>query len=734
MKKYSKHHLTTFLLIASGMVFIAGGLLVWAASMRLPDFDVFEERKIEQSTKIYDRTGEHLLFDVHQEIRRTVVPSDKISRHVKNATVAIEDAQFYEHKGLRITSIFRAVLANLTSIGYSQGGSTITQQVVKNALLTQEKTITRKIKEWVLSLKLEGVLSKEEILTLYLNEAPYGGTIYGVEEASQSFFNKAAADLTLAESAYLAALPQSPTYYSPYGNNLEDLESRKNLVLKKMLEYGYVSQEEHDIAKAEEIVFEPRPDMSLKAPHFVFYVREYLEREYGLRTIEERGLKVITTLDYELQMEAEKILLEGALENEKNFNASNIGLVATDPSTGQILAMVGSRDYFDENIDGNVNITLAKRQPGSSFKPFVYATGFKEGLTPETVLFDLPTQFSTNCEPDDLSSVSPCYSPGNYDNIYRGPMTIRNALAQSVNIPAVKALYLAGIADSIKTARDLGISTLTDPARYGLTLVLGGGEVTLLEMTAAYGVFANDGVRNATTAILSIEDISGATLEEHKDSPASVLSANIARMVSDVLSDNAARTPAFGENSSLYFPGHQVAAKTGTTNDYRDVWVIGYTPSVSVGAWAGNNDNSPMEKKVAGLIIAPIWHKVMALAIEKYPSSGFVAPSVDGSIEKPVLQGIWQGGDVVTKKRKTYVKQEVHSILHWVDKTDIQGNEPQNPANDPQYRYWETPIRAWAIARGYLDDSVLIPVDINNSSSSNDDKEDLEDENVEEEN
>lgn len=712
MKHYSKHHLTAFLLLGAGMIFIAGGLLVWAASMRLPDFDVFEERKIEQSTKIYDRTGEHLLYDVHQDIRRTVVPSDKISRHIKNAAVAIEDAQFYEHNGLRITSIIRAVIANLTSIGFSQGGSTITQQVVKNALLTQEKTITRKIKEWVLSLKLEGVLSKEEILTLYLNEAPYGGTIYGVEEASRSFFNKNADQLTLAEAAYLAALPQSPTYYSPYGNHLDELSERKNLVLKKMLEYGYITQEEHDIAKAEEVTFEPRPDISLKAPHFVFYVQDYLERKYGQRAIEERGLKVITTLDYELQQEAEKILLEGALQNEKNFNASNIGLVATDPATGQILAMVGSRDYFDENIDGNVNITLAHRQPGSSFKPFVYATGFKKGLTPETVLFDLPTQFSTNCEPTDLSSVSPCYSPGNYDNVFRGPMTIRAALAQSVNIPAVKALYLAGISDSIKTARDLGISTLVDASRYGLTLVLGGGEVTLLEMTAAYGVFANDGVRNPTTAILSIEDISGATLEEYKESHAAVLSSQIARQISSILSDNAARTPAFGENSSLNFPGYQVAAKTGTTNDYRDVWVIGYTPSVSVGAWAGNNDNTPMEKKVAGLIIAPIWHKVMALAIEKYPSSGFSAPEISDT-DKPVLQGIWQGGEIVRKKRQNYVKQDVHSILHWVNKDDITGDEPNNPASDPQYRYWELPVRSWAAVRGYTDNSVLIPVNIN---------------------
>ncbi len=713
-----KRHVTIVLFVASLGVFGAGGILLWASTMRLPDFDVFEERKVEQSTKIYDRTGENLLFDLHQNIQRTVVPFEEISRHVKNATVAIEDASFYEHNGLRITSIIRAVLVNLTSVGYSQGGSTITQQVVKNSLLTQEKTVTRKIKEWILSLKLERVLSKEEILTLYLNEAPYGGTMYGIEEASRTFFNKNAVNLTLAESAYLAALPQSPTYYSPYGNHRDELEKRKNLVLDKMLEYGFITQEEHDDAKVEEVLFEVRPDTSLKAPHFVFYIREYLERKYGQRTIEERGLRVITTLDYDLQKEAEKIVLEGALQNEKNFNATNIGMVAIEPATGQILAMVGSRDYFDKEIDGAVNIALAKRQPGSAFKPFVYATAFKKGFTPDTVLFDLRTQFSTACKPTDIGkSTGDCYSPGNYDNVFRGPMSIRSAIAQSVNIPAVKTLYLAGIADSIKTARDMGISTLTDPARYGLTLVLGGGEVTLLELTSAYGVFANEGLRSPTVGILEVQDSSGATLEAFADQSARVLDANIARTMSDILSDNEARSPAFGERSSLYFPGNDVAVKTGTTNDYRDAWVIGYTPSIAVGAWAGNNDNTPMEKKVAGFIIAPIWHQVMQLAIEKYPAGSFTSPDPISSNIKPVLGGIWQGGDIVKKNGKTYVQQDVHSILHWVDKSNPTGDAPSNPNKDPQYLFWETPVRAWASQNGYVS-GVLIPTTLSAQSTS----------------
>ncbi len=699
---HTRHHTrnTLILLIASVVAVVLGGFFLWAASIRLPEFDVTEDRKIEQSTKIYDRTGEKLLFDLHDTVRRTLVPFDSISRNVKNAVVAIEDAEFYEHRGIKLSSIIRAIFANITSIGFSQGGSTITQQVVKNSLLTQEKSITRKLKEWVLSIKLEQTLTKEEILNLYLNETPWGGSIYGVEEASRQFFNKKSSDLTLAESAYLAALPQAPTYYSPYGEHTDALEARKNLVLSRMEKLGFITPEERAVAEKEAVTFNPRPEQSLQAPHFVFYVRDYIEKKYGARAIEERGLKITTTLDFELQQKAEDIILKGALENEKNFNASNAGAVAIDPTTGEILAMVGSRDYFDENIDGNVNITLAKRQPGSSFKPFVYATAFKKGYTPDTILFDVPTQFSTTCSTTNLTSDNGCYSPKNYDNVFRGPMTIREALAQSVNIPAVKALYLAGIDDSIRTARDLGITTLTDSARYGLTLVLGGGEVTLLEMVGAYGVFAAEGVRNPLTAIVRIEDGNGNVLEEFSQKSYRVIERNIALEISDILSDNAARTPAFGERSSLYFPGRQVAAKTGTTNDYRDAWIIGYTPNLVLGAWAGNNDNTPMEKKVAGLIIAPLWHSIMESALAERDSEVFPSPEYDYDNLKPVFRGIWEGGEF-TGKNNDRVTGGVHSILHWVDIDDPLGDIPSNPNNDPQYKYWESSVQRWAQQHGF---------------------------------
>jgi 1A family penicillin-binding protein len=682
---HSKHHTlqTLFLLVGSVIALTAGSLFLWAAQIRLPQFDVIEERKVEQSTKIYDRTGEKLLYDLHESAQRTIVPFDQIPRHLKNAAVAIEDAEFYQHKGIKLTSIIRAVFANIVSVGFSQGGSTITQQVVKNSLLTREKSITRKLKEWILAVKLEKALSKEEILALYLNETPYGGAIYGVEEASREFFNKHAIDLTLAESAYLAALPQAPTYYSPYGEHTEDLEARKNLVLKRMEELGFITAEDRAAAEAEVITFNPRPDSRLKAPHFVFYIRSYLEEKYGSRALEEKGMKIITTLDYDLQEKAQEIITKGALANEETFNASNAAVVALDPKTGQILAMVGSRGYFDEGIDGNVNIALAKRQPGSSFKPFVYATAFAKGYTPDTVLFDLRTQFSTACKVDNMTSEGDCYSPGNYDGVFRGPVTIRNALAQSINVPAVKALYLAGIKDSLKTARDLGITTLVDASRYGLTLVLGGGEVTLLEMTSAYGTFANEGVRNPVTGILRIEDGNGNVLEEYAQKSFRVIDRNIALQITDILSDNNARSPAFGERSSLYFPGRAVAAKTGTTNDYRDAWILGYTPNLVVGAWAGNNDNTPMQKKVAGFIIAPMWHQVMEVALADRPSEWFASPQYNYEDRKPMMVGDWQSGGV-------------HTILHWVDKDDPLGPAPNNPASDPQYKYWEYAVQRWA--------------------------------------
>jgi len=711
-----KHRLRDIFVLMVSLGMLSGGaLILWAANLNIPDFDTFEERKVAQSTKIYDRTGEVLLYDIHQDIKRTVVSYGGISTHLKNATVAIEDAEFYEHKGIKPTAILRAIFANLTSFGFSQGGSTITQQVIKNSVLTQEKKISRKLKEWTLAVKLERLMSKEDILTLYLNEAPYGGNIYGAQEASNAFFGKDVTEITLAEAAYLAALPQAPTYYSPYGNNKDKLDDRKNLVLKRMADIGFITEEEALNTQKEVVKFTPQENLGIKAPHFVFFVRSYLEEKYGKDIVEQGGLRVVTTLDYNLQEKAEEIIKEHALENKEKFNAENAGLIATDPNTGQILAMVGSRDYFDEEIDGNFNITLAHRQPGSSFKPFVYATAFKQGYTPDTVVFDLETQFETRCntegKPIDSSiTEDSCYTPVNYDGVYNGPISLRNALAQSVNIPAIKTLYLAGMQNSLQTAKDFGISSLTNINQYGLTLVLGGGEVSLLEMTNAYGVFANEGIYNPHVGIISVEDSGGNVLEKFSRQGHRVIDEDIARQISGVLSDNDARAPAFGERSYLYFDGRDVAVKTGTTNDYRDAWIIGYTPNISVGTWAGNNDNSPMEKKVAGFIVAPMWNAFMQEVLKEYEEQSFRKPKKTSGEIKPVLRGVWQGGEIykidsITGKLATeYTPKEtlkervvtnVHNILYWVDKEKPLGDRPSNPENDPQFNLWEYSVRKW---------------------------------------
>lgn len=672
------------------VLFLGGVSIIWAMVVPMPSINNFQSRAVAQSTKIYDRTGDIMLYDVHGSVRRTVVPLEEISPYIQKATVAIEDATFYEHSGFRPLAFLRAVLVNLRlREGYrGQGGSTITQQVVKNALLTKDKTILRKLEEIILALRLEQTYSKEQILSAYLNENPYGGTIYGVEEASQYFFGVSANDVDLAQAAYLAALPQAPTYYSPHGNHRDALEQRKDLVLSRMKDQGMITDAEYQRAKTERVEFRKEIESGIKAPHFVFYVREYLEEKYGADVVQKEGLRVITTLDYELQEQAEDIVRRHALRNEVNFNASNAGLVAIDPKTGQILTMVGSRDYFDPAIDGMVNIALAHRQPGSAFKPFVYATAFSKGYTPETVVFDLKTQFSTACAPDNLSEDPPCYSPNNYDENFAGPMTFRSALAMSKNIPAVKALYLAGIEDSIQTARDLGITTLLDPKRYGLTLVLGGGEVTLLEMTGAYSVLANDGVRNPTVGILRVEDLEGNILEEFEDDGSRVMDAQVARQVTDILSDNAARTPEFGADSPLYFPGRSVAAKTGTTNDYRDVWIMGYATSIAVGAWAGNNNSSPMERKIAAFIVAPMWHEFLEVAMKKYPDEAFSPPAPDpgGDSLPAVLRGNWN----------TDPSRGIHEILYWVKKDAPRSGAPDNPYSDPQFVLWDYPVRIWA--------------------------------------
>lgn len=689
---------------------VSGGIFIWISTLEIPDLSAFEQRRIQQSTKIYDRTGEVLLYDLHQDVRRTIVPFEEISYHMKNATVAIEDDQFYKHYGIDPLAIVRSMINNVRSGGGpfdGAGGSTITQQVIKNSLLEQEKRLTRKIKEAILAIKIERVLSKEEILNHYLNESPYGGTIYGVEEASQAFFAKSASDLTLPEAAYLAALPQAPTRLSPYGNNRDDLDRRQKLVLERMLVNDFITKEEYEAAVAVEVEFQPQAVTGIRAPHFVMYIRELLVEKYGEEALSEKGYRIITSLDWELQQEAERIVAEKAEHNEKTFNASNAGMVAIDPKTGDVLVMVGSRNYFDEEIDGNFNTALAPRQPGSSIKPIVYASAFSKGYTPDTKVYDVKTQFSSVCEPWDLSNENPCYSPNNYNNQFVGPISLRNALAQSLNIPAVKVLYLTGIRDAIKLAGDMGITTLNDPDRLGLTLVLGGGEVKLLEHTGAYAVFANEGVKAERRPILRIEDSQGRVLEETAVREERVLDRNAALTISDILSDNNARAPLWGYNSAVYFADRDVAVKSGSTNNSRDAWIMGYAPNLAVGVWTGNNDNAPMNG-LSGLIATPMWRSFMDIALAKLDKESFgEAPATDPTI-KPILRGEIvdanmmlqniQAGNGSSTIDLASLTSGMHNILHYVNKSDPLGAYPTNPANDSQYNNWEYAVQQWVNA------------------------------------
>lgn len=602
-------------LISMGIVFLA--IFIYYAK-DLPRPEIFEERQLAQPTKIYDRTGEILLYTIYGEEKREIVKLEEFPKNLINAMLATEDSNFYRHHGIDVGGIIRAVMINLKLRKTTHGGSTISQQLIRSTFLTREKTARRKFREIILTLELERRYSKDKILEWYLNQISFGPNIYGAQEAAKGFFNKSVKDLSLAETAVLAATIKAPSYYYPFGDHLENLLARKDYVLKRMLEESLISEEEFQEAKDQELKFTKAPT-TIKAPHFVLHVRGYLLEKYGEEFLRETGLKVHTSLDWELQEKTQAIVEEEAERIKNYYNANNVSVVIINPNTGEILTMIGSKDFFgspspegcspglDCLFEPEVNVATygVGQQPGSAFKPFVYATAFKKGYTENTVVVDELTDFGRWGEKS--------YIPKNYDGLFRGPVTLRRALAQSLNVPSVKVLFLAGIEDSIKTAKDFGITTLNQAASfYGPSLVLGGGEVKLLDMVSAYGVFAADGLRNTPISVLKIEDAQGNILEESKGIPKRVASVEVCEVVNDILSDNNARAPMFGKNSPLYFPNHWVVAKTGTTDSYRDAWTIGYTKSIVIGVWAGNNNNDPMRKAPAVSITGPIWHRLMS--------------------------------------------------------------------------------------------------------------------------
>jgi len=682
------------------------GIYVSWLSRNLPDPDRLMSREVAQSTKIYDRTGEEVLYEIHGNKNRTLATLEQIPDHLEQATIAIEDKSFYEHQGFSLWAIARTAVTNML---YNEmaGASTLTQQLMKNAVLTSKKTYTRKIKELILAYQAEQTFTKDEILQMYLNEIPYGSTAYGVEAASRQYFGKPVQELKLAESAILAALPQAPSKYSPYGPNRDTLIERQHYILDLMKEQGYISQEQAQKAKNYELEFrEPKTD--IQAPHFVMYVKEILAARYGEKMVEQGGLKIYTTLDMYKQKIAQETVKEWAQKNKEKYNASNGALLSVDPKTGQVLAMVGSRDYFDDKIDGQVNITTAKRQPGSSMKPFVYASAFLKGYTPKTVLYDVVTDFSTE--------EGETYEPHNYDLKEHGPVSMRKALAGSLNIPAVKTIYLSGVDNVLDLAEDLGYTTFQNRDRFGLSLVLGGGEVKMIEHVNAYSAFAREGLISPLSVISKVENSRGKVLEEFEPEQKQALDPKVARMVNDVLSDNQARAYAYGQDNWLTLPNRPVAAKTGTTNDYRDAWTIGYTPSIVTGVWVGNNDNSEMKRGAAGgNVAAPIWHNYMKRILGDTPAETFREPDIPKR-EKPMLNGesgvakevkIDSASGLLatdnTPKHLITTKSfaDPHCILHYVDKKDPLGPKPEEPENDPQYRLWESQVREWAKEEGY---------------------------------
>ena len=689
-----------------GIIFLVG-LFAWY-SKDLPSPNKIIDRSVAQSTKIYDKTGEKILYDIHGNERRTLIEIDELPDYVVQATIAIEDKDFYNHKGISIWGIIRGQIVPRLRGQRAQGGSTLTQQFVKNAVLSNERTLSRKIKEWILSYKIEQKYSKDEILKMYFNEIPYGSVVYGVESAANFYFDKSAKDLSIAESAILAALPQAPTYYSPYGTHKDELIGRQQYIINLMVKQGHVSQEEAQIAKEQELVFKKQTE-NIYAPHFVFYVREQLNAILGERYVEEKGLKVITTLDLEKQEMAEKIIEEKTKAYPEIYKANNASLLSIDVENGNILAMVGSRDFFNDDIDGQVNISLSKRQPGSSIKPLIYALAFEKGYQPETILFDVETKFKTATED---------YEPINYDSETRGPVSLRMALAGSLNIPAVKLMYLVGVEDALDYLKKFGYSTIQGPENYGLSLILGGLEVKMIEHLNGFATLARQGIKKPIQSILKVEDSEGNIIYEvEEENGEKIIESEIANKINSILSDNNARSFIFGENNYLTLGDRPVCAKTGTTSDFNDAWTIGFTPQIATAVWVGNNDNQKMIKGAAGgAIAAPIWRDYMLQATKNYPKTGFAEykTDIDGDetekIQKPMLNGeMAQKTEIkidkmsgllateytppTTLEKKIYYK--IHSILHYINKDSPLGPIPAKPESDPNYLTWEEAVLKW---------------------------------------
>lgn len=674
---------------------------IWASYLvlSLPDINV----SYSQSTKIYDRTGNYLIYEIGP--KRTILEPKEIPEIVKKAVVAAEDKDFYSHIGVSFTGILRSIYLNLKSQQLAYGGSTITQQLVRNLFLSHKRNFIRKIKEIILAIILERKYSKEEILAAYLNTVNFGEGRYGIESASEFYFSKKPKDLTLAEAALLVAIPKAPAIYSPLKNK-QLAKERRNYVLKRMYEDGYINKDEYEKAINEPIELKIQTK-KIQAIHFALEVKKILETMFPDLNLEKAGLKVITTLDYDLQKKAEELALKYSEINNQIYNAKNIALGAVDPETGEVLVMVGSKNYFDESVDGAVNILYRPRQIGSAIKPFIYSVFFEKGYPDETILFDVPTNFSLNPYKS--------YTPQNWDETFRGPISVRQSLAQSINVTSVKVLYLAGYNDVIKKLQELEISTLDPKKDYGLSLGLGVLETKMIEMLRAYSSLANGGNLPTLSLIKEIYDYKNDLIYKYTPQTKKVFDENITNIINDILSDDSARIGVFSPGSKLNIPGFKVAAKTGTTQKSRDAWVFGYTPYLVVGVWAGNNDETPMKGMASGYYTAvPYWNEFLTYALNRKDfvtladMKTFKKPIIK-KIDKMMLNGEWQKIEIkpfdkLTKLPTNDISRAefkeaviIHSILYYVDKNNPLGPPPLNPMNDPQFINWEKGVLDWIL-------------------------------------
>ena len=675
----------------AGIVVLVGVIIYFFT--QIPSPEDLQSRFVAKSTKIYDRNGE-LLYDIFQEQNRTPIKMAEVPEVVKQATIAIEDKDFYKHGGFDMVGILRSFYRLIIHRRIEGGGSTLTQQLVKNALLTADQSLVRKVKELILAIQVERAYEKDQILEMYLNEIPYGGTAYGIESAANLYFGKKAAELDLAEASLLAGLPQSPSRYSPYGSQPELARVRQAEVLRRMVEDEYISQEEADRASNQQLTYRTsQAEIGFKAPHFVLYVKQKLEEQYDTKTVEQGGLKVITSLDYKLQQQVEQILKDETAKL-KNSKVGNTAAVVMDPKTGEILSMAGSKDYFApsepegcrEGVDcvfeGNVNVATRERQPGSATKPITYAAGMLKGYPASHALMDVKTEFPGG-------AANPNYVPVNYDGQFHGPTQVRYALGNSYNIPAVKMTALVGVKNNLDLGYKMGLTTWEPTeeniSRVGLSLPLGGREVRLLDLTSAFGVFANQGRRQEPISILKVEDSEGKELYNYRPTNGvSVLDSAVAFIISDILSDNGARTAAFGSNSVLNVPGKTVSVKTGTTDEKRDNWTVGYTPLLVTGVWVGNNDNSVMDPRIASGVTgaSPIWQKIMIAALKDKPNE---VPAKPDSVVEMEIDGL-MGGQAKegSPKRKEYFAKgtEPTAISSAYTRLKVCKANPHRQAND----------------------------------------------------